>query len=74
MSSSSDASESADGSSVTVEREWLAFGLALAILQFVFLVLVVGLLQVDVVLGLAVAATLSIAGGIGSMLFVLWWR
>ncbi|SDJ87143.1 hypothetical protein [Natronorubrum texcoconense] len=70
--SASDANDPSDGPTVAVETGWFRFGVALAVLQLVFLALVIGLLQIDVVLGLIAAVTLSIVGGIAITVYVLW--
>ncbi|WP_440769512.1 hypothetical protein [Natronorubrum sp. DTA28] len=72
--SAPDASDPGDGPAVAVETGWFRFGVVLAILQLAFLALVIGLLQVDVVLGLIAAVTLSIVGGIAITVYVLWWK
>ncbi|ELY60658.1 hypothetical protein [Natronolimnohabitans innermongolicus] len=71
--SAPDTNGSPDGAPGVVKTEWLWFGVALAIAHVLFLALVVGLLQIDVVLALVVAVTLSVVAGIAITAFVLWW-
>lgn len=56
----------------TPQRKWLRFGVVIAILHALFLVLVVGLLRIDQTLGLVVAVSLSVVSGIAIVLFVLY--
>ena len=72
--SAPDANDPTDGSAVAIETDWFRFGVVLAILQLAFLALVIGLLQVDVVLGLIAAVVLSTVGGIAITVYVLWWK
>ncbi|SEQ50518.1 hypothetical protein [Natrinema salaciae] len=51
-------------SSDAPQTKWLRFGIGIAILQAVFLLLVVALLRIDRAVGLGVAVSLSVLGGI----------
>ncbi|ELY43651.1 hypothetical protein [Natronorubrum sulfidifaciens] len=57
-----------DGS---VQGTWLRFGLLVALLHGVFVLLVLALLQFDVALAVGVAVGVSIAGGIGITIVAL---
>jgi hypothetical protein len=57
---------------VTVRAKWTRLGLLLTALHFGFLLLVVGLLEVDLVLAIVVAVGVSVVGGIALTVFVLY--
>ncbi len=57
---------------IAVDTKWLKLGVAIAFLHYVFLLLIVVLLEVNFYLAIAVAITVSIVGGIALMIFVLY--
>ncbi|APX95618.1 hypothetical protein [Natronorubrum daqingense] len=58
----------------TVERKWFLFGVVIGVAHLGFLALILVLVQIDLMLGLVVAVTLSVLSGIGITVFALWWR
>ncbi len=59
------------GADDTDAEKWYRFGLLVGIANLVFIALVVGLLRVDLYLGLAFAIVLSVASGLAITLYAL---
>ena len=55
---------------VSIQRKWLRLGLLVALLHYVFLVLVIFLLKFDLLLAAVVATGVSIGGAVALILYV----
>lgn len=56
---------------VEINRKWMMFGLAATALNYVFLLVVVSLIQMDGKFPILVLIAVSIIGGVAAMIFVL---